>query len=227
MLDIFKDSISHLWVRNEERERHHDHDSVRIADSTEIPGNPRIIQGLLRHCNECTWFCKRVPAGYRVGNDHRTAARGLKEIKHVSFYAFNVHLWSTLQCLTVSQSICWYCCDRGGCGAQIAILCLVRGVYLVCECQVLHEIEQHSSRSRDMAEFSSNWPVAPCTNLMMIVSFVASHFHQTTKTRNRSSLGKAPRSWTGCSLQISCYCSSASTRSGGLQDCEPSNQYII
>ena len=128
MLDIFKDSISHLWVRNEERERHHDHDSVRIADSTEIPGNPRIIQGLLRHCNECTWFCKRVPAGYRVGNDHRTAARGLKEIKHVSFYAFNVHLWSTLQCLTVSQSICWYCCDRGGCGAQIAILCLVRGV---------------------------------------------------------------------------------------------------
>ena len=40
------------------------------------------------------------------------------------------------------------------CGAQIAILCPVRGIYLVCECQALHEIEQQSWHSKDMAEIS-------------------------------------------------------------------------
>ena len=88
--------------------------------------------------------------------------------------------------------------ECGGCGAQIAILCPVRGIYLVCECQVLHEIEQQSWHSKDMAElFSIFFKFVSCarrplfTNLMMIlVSLVASHFHQTTKTRTTAVSGR-------------------------------------
>ena len=117
--------------------------------------------------------------------------------KHVSFYGFNIHLWSTLQCLTVSQSICC-CCDRGGMwwmwGTNSHPLPCARhipGLRVSSASWNWTAIVTFQGYGRILFKFVSCARRPLFTNLMMIlVSLVASHFHQTTKTRTTAVSGR-------------------------------------